>query len=50
MSDTEGNTWDIFGNAVSGPRAGEQLARTTSYTAMWFAWAAFFENTELHFN
>jgi hypothetical protein len=50
MSDTEGNTWDIFGNAVSGPRAGEQLERTTSFTAMWFAWAAFFDNTELHFN
>jgi hypothetical protein len=50
MSDTEGNTWDIFGIAVSGPRAGEQLERTTSFTAMWFAWAAFFDNTELHFN
>ncbi|MDJ0904846.1 MAG: DUF3179 domain-containing protein [Woeseiaceae bacterium] len=50
MTDTEGNTWDIFGIAVSGPRTGEQLERTTSFTAMWFAWAAFFENTELHFN
>jgi hypothetical protein len=50
MSDSEGNTWDIFGNAVSGPRAGMQLRRTTSFTAMWFAWAAFFDNTELHFN
>jgi hypothetical protein len=50
MSDSEGNNWDIFGNAVSGPRTGVQLERTTSFTAMWFAWAAFFENTEIHFN
>ncbi len=50
MEDTEGNTWDIFGTAVSGPRQGTQLPMTNSYTAMWFAWAAFFENTEIHFN
>ncbi len=50
MSDSEGNNWDIFGSAVSGPRAGTQLNRTTSFTAMWFAWAAFYENTVLHFN
>lgn len=50
LSDTEGNTWDVFGNATSGPRVGERLAMTNSYTAMWFAWAAFFPNAEIHFN
>ena len=50
MSDSEGNNWDIFGYAVSGPRTGAQLERTTSFTAMWFAWAAFSVNTEIHFN
>jgi hypothetical protein len=50
MEDTEGNTWDIFGTAVSGPRQGVQLPLTNSYTAFWFAWATFFENTEIHFN
>jgi hypothetical protein len=50
MMDSEGNTWDIFGSAVSGPRAGEQLALTESYTALWFAWATFFDNTQIHFN
>lgn len=50
LQDTEGNTWDVFGIAVSGPRAGERLAMTNSFTAMWFAWAAFFENPEIHFN
>jgi hypothetical protein len=50
MQDDEGNVWDIFGTAVSGSRSGEQLDMTTSYVAMWFAWAAFFPDTEIHFN
>ncbi len=50
MEDTEGNTWDLFGTAVSGPRMGTQLPMMSSYTAMWFAWATFFENTAIHFN
>lgn len=50
MTDTEGNTWDIFGTAVSGPRAGTRLGMTRSYAAYWFAWATFFANTEIHFN
>ena len=50
MEDNEGNTWDLFGTAVSGPRTGTQLAMTNSYTAMWFAWVTFFQNAEIHFN
>ena len=50
MQDTEGNVWDVFGIAVSGPRTGTRLASTDSYTAMWFAWATFFDNTQVHFN
>ena len=50
MTDLEGNEWDIFGTAVAGPRAGTQLGITRSYAAFWFAWATFFENTEIHFN
>jgi hypothetical protein len=50
MTDTEGNLWDIFGVAVEGPRAGTRLEMTTSYTAMFFAWATFFDNTQIHFN
>jgi hypothetical protein len=49
MQDDEGNIWDVFGKAVAGPRTGEQLASTQSYTAMWFAWAAFFETAEIYF-
>jgi hypothetical protein len=50
MTDTEGNNWDVFGEAISGPRTGTRLKRTRSYIAMWFAWAAFFEDPEIHFN
>ena len=50
MQDTEGNVWDVFGTAISGPRAGTRLDSTNAYTAMWFAWATFFDNTEIHFN
>lgn len=42
MKDNEGTMWDIFGYAVEGPRAGEQLRQARSYVAYWFAWAAFF--------
>ena len=49
LQDDEGNVWDIFGTAVSGPRTGEQLGLTNSYIAMWFAWVAFFPDTAIHF-
>jgi hypothetical protein len=50
MTDAEGNVWDIFGTAVSGPRAGAQLDSTRSYTALWFAWAAHFGTVDINFN
>jgi len=49
MVDTEGNVWDIFGTAVSGPRVGVQLDSVQSYTAMWFAWVSHFDTVELYF-
>lgn len=42
MEDNEGNKWNIFGEAVSGPRKGTQLEAVPSYNAYWFAWADFF--------
>lgn len=50
MTDTEGNVWDVFGTAVSGPRVGAQLSHVQSYAAMWFAWSAHFNDVEIHFN
>lgn len=48
MRDNEGNEWDIFGIAQSGSRVTEQLAKTSSFTAFWFAWVAFFPDPEIH--
>jgi hypothetical protein len=50
MRDDEGNVWDAFGVAVSGPRAGTQLSMTNSYTAFWFAWVAHFPDSDFHFS
>lgn len=48
MIDNEGNTWDIFGTAISGNRAGQQLPILKSFISYWFAWAAFYPETEIH--
>ena len=48
MEDNEGNRWDIFGQAVSGPRTGWRLQKTNSYIAYWYAWTAFFPNNSIH--
>jgi hypothetical protein len=42
LTDTEGNTWNIFGEAVSGPRKGEKLKQVTSFIGYWFSWGAFY--------
>ncbi len=49
FSDAEtGSTWDILGEAVAGPLAGEKLTAILHFDHFWFAWAAFFPETELY--
>jgi len=45
MMDNEGTKWDIFGEAIEGPRAGESLKQAKAFIAYWFGWAAFYPNT-----
>lgn len=47
VSDDEGNTWDLFGRALTGPRAGQNLILMESYVAYWFAWGAFHPGSEI---
>jgi len=45
--DNEGTKWSVFGEAASGPRAGEQLLPTDSYIGYFFSWGAFYPNAEI---
>lgn len=42
LTDNEGNTWDVFGQAVSGPRLGQKLQAPHQMIGYWFAFAAFY--------
>ena len=47
LSDQEGNRWDVFGQAVSGPREGQALEPVTRIMGYWFSFAAFYPGIEL---
>lgn len=49
FTDKEGNSWDIFGRAINGPKEGESLASSESFMAFWFSIPAFYE-TEIYTN
>ncbi len=40
--------WDIFGRAISGPLAGQQLTPIVHGDYFWFAWAAFRPDTQVY--
>ena len=49
MKDREtGTVWDMLGNSVEGPLRGQKLRQIPSHTAMWFAWATFWQNTGIY--
>jgi len=48
FSDNEGNKWNIFGEAIEGPRTGEKLTISKSVVSYWFAIAAFYPNPEIY--
>ncbi len=48
LTDNEGNTWDIFGRAVSGPRQGERLKSIPQMMGYWFSFAAFYPDIKLY--
>jgi hypothetical protein len=47
LEDNEGNKWNIFEEAVAGPRVGQKLTATTSFMGYWFAWGAFYPGIEI---
>ncbi|HMC00038.1 MAG TPA: DUF3179 domain-containing protein [Flavobacteriaceae bacterium] len=50
FKDNEGNNWSIFGNAISGPREGQNLITPKSVVSFWFAIAAFYPDPEIYSN
>jgi hypothetical protein len=48
ISDDEGNLWDVFGFAVSGPLKGKQLAHASSFMGYWFSFAAFYPKVTIY--
>ena len=50
MTDQEGNLWDLFGVAVSGPRQGQQLKPVNSGLGYWFTFGAMYPGSEIYRN
>jgi len=48
MQDNEGNQWNVFGEAVSGPRVGQQLEAAKSFIGYWVAWGAFYQGLDIY--
>jgi hypothetical protein len=44
------STWNAFGQAISGPLAGEELTSVVSVNHFWFSWAAFRPETRVFEN
>ena len=49
LKDNEGTEWNVFGEAISGPRAGQVLPSAPSFMGMWFSIPAFY-NTAIYSN
>lgn len=48
LIDNEGNQWDIFGEAIDGPRLGERLTPINGYAGYWFSIASIFPKVNLY--
>ncbi|MGM0377608.1 MAG: DUF3179 domain-containing (seleno)protein [Bacteroidota bacterium] len=48
LTDQEGNTWDVTGKAIDGPRKGEKLEPVKQIMGYWFGFAAFYPEIELY--
>ena len=44
MKDSDHNEWNVFGQAVTGPRQGDQLQSHTGFFALFWAWEKFYDN------
>ena len=47
VDDQTGSTWNILGQAVDGPLEGSTLDQVAHANHFWFAWAAFYPDTDI---
>lgn len=47
FKDNEGSEWNVFGEAISGPRTGQTIKSTDSFIAYWFSIGAIYPNAEI---
>jgi hypothetical protein len=48
IDDQTGSTWNIAGQAISGPLAGQSLTPVVHSDHFWFSWAAFYPATTIY--
>lgn len=48
MEDTEGNRWDFWGRAISGPRQGAQLNWLNSGLGYWFTFGTLYDGPDIY--
>jgi len=48
LKDTEGSVWNIFGEAVSGPRIGQKLNSPDQMMGYWFSFATFYSDIDIY--
>ncbi|HFA47641.1 MAG TPA: DUF3179 domain-containing protein [Bacteroidetes bacterium] len=48
VTDNEGNIWNLFGEAVSGPRAGTKLPSIDNLIGYWFSFGAFYPGLQIY--
>jgi len=49
IEDSEGTQWNVFGEAISGPKQGQKLRASQSFMGYWFSIPAFY-TTEIYAN
>ena len=50
VDETTGSTWNVVGQAINGPLAGQQLTPVVHADHFWFSWAAFKPDTIIYSN
>lgn len=48
FTDNGGTVWNVFGEAISGPRQGDKLKPTASFIAYWFSIGAFYPEAGIY--